>query len=172
MPSSSMGAPKIGRNEPCWCGSGKKYKRCHLTRERQEPLQLNEVLGEVRDAQVQKMCLHPLASKETCSGEAIKAHTVPRSSLRKIARDGHVYRISGDLPTLIKTQGKLSPRLIGINKASIFTGFCAHHDHTTFQPFEDGSYKSIAQASFLLGYRALCLELFNKLGAASLEKIG
>ncbi|MER3426405.1 MAG: preprotein translocase subunit SecA, partial [Thermoleophilia bacterium] len=20
---------KIGRNEPCWCGSGKKYKRCH-----------------------------------------------------------------------------------------------------------------------------------------------
>ena len=22
--------PKLGRNEPCWCGSGKKYKRCHL----------------------------------------------------------------------------------------------------------------------------------------------
>jgi hypothetical protein len=22
--------PKIGRNEPCWCGSGKKYKKCHL----------------------------------------------------------------------------------------------------------------------------------------------
>jgi preprotein translocase subunit SecA len=21
--------PKLGRNEPCWCGSGKKYKRCH-----------------------------------------------------------------------------------------------------------------------------------------------
>lgn len=19
-----------GRNEPCWCGSGKKYKQCHL----------------------------------------------------------------------------------------------------------------------------------------------
>ena len=19
-----------GRNEPCWCGSGKKYKHCHL----------------------------------------------------------------------------------------------------------------------------------------------
>jgi preprotein translocase subunit SecA len=32
-----MGSPKpvvnehrdIGRNDPCWCGSGKKYKRCH-----------------------------------------------------------------------------------------------------------------------------------------------
>ena len=22
-------AKKIGRNDPCWCGSGKKYKVCH-----------------------------------------------------------------------------------------------------------------------------------------------
>jgi preprotein translocase subunit SecA len=21
---------QIGRNDPCWCGSGKKYKKCHL----------------------------------------------------------------------------------------------------------------------------------------------
>src|SRR5690606_3067904 len=21
--------PKLGRNAPCWCGSGKKYKNCH-----------------------------------------------------------------------------------------------------------------------------------------------
>ena len=21
---------QLGRNDPCWCGSGKKYKRCHL----------------------------------------------------------------------------------------------------------------------------------------------
>jgi preprotein translocase subunit SecA len=20
---------KIGRNDPCWCGSGKKFKKCH-----------------------------------------------------------------------------------------------------------------------------------------------
>lgn len=26
---------KIGRNEPCWCGSGKKYKRCHLKEDEQ-----------------------------------------------------------------------------------------------------------------------------------------
>ena len=23
-----VGAPKIGRNDPCSCGSGKKYKKC------------------------------------------------------------------------------------------------------------------------------------------------
>jgi preprotein translocase subunit SecA len=22
-------AERIGRNDPCWCGSGKKFKRCH-----------------------------------------------------------------------------------------------------------------------------------------------
>ncbi len=25
---------KLGRNAPCWCGSGKKYKKCHLPLER------------------------------------------------------------------------------------------------------------------------------------------
>ena len=22
-------AVNLGRNDPCWCGSGKKYKKCH-----------------------------------------------------------------------------------------------------------------------------------------------
>ena len=26
----AVAAPKIGRNDVCWCGSGKKYKKCHL----------------------------------------------------------------------------------------------------------------------------------------------
>ena len=24
------GIPVLGRNDRCWCGSGKKYKTCHL----------------------------------------------------------------------------------------------------------------------------------------------
>jgi preprotein translocase subunit SecA len=28
--AAPVGAPeKLGRNDPCWCGSGKKYKKCH-----------------------------------------------------------------------------------------------------------------------------------------------
>ncbi len=27
--SSSGNKKKLGRNDPCWCGSGKKYKKCH-----------------------------------------------------------------------------------------------------------------------------------------------
>lgn len=28
-------AQRPGRNDPCWCGSGKKYKKCHLRKDRQ-----------------------------------------------------------------------------------------------------------------------------------------
>ncbi|WP_147262035.1 SEC-C domain-containing protein [Blastococcus sp. TF02A-26] len=29
--------PRLGRNEPCWCGSGRKYKHCHLGRPAELP---------------------------------------------------------------------------------------------------------------------------------------
>ena len=35
VPDKSLTKPtakkKLGRNDPCWCGSGKKYKKCHLS---------------------------------------------------------------------------------------------------------------------------------------------
>jgi hypothetical protein len=30
MPRTQEKKKKLGRNDPCWCGSGKKYKDCHL----------------------------------------------------------------------------------------------------------------------------------------------
>lgn len=38
LPREIVAAParsKLGRNDPCWCGSGLKYKRCHLRADRQ-----------------------------------------------------------------------------------------------------------------------------------------
>ncbi len=29
-PIGSSGVAKLGRNDPCWCGSGRKYKNCHM----------------------------------------------------------------------------------------------------------------------------------------------
>ena len=29
-------SPRIGRNDPCWCGSGLKYKKCHLAQDEKE----------------------------------------------------------------------------------------------------------------------------------------
>ncbi len=28
-PTTNTGKAKLGRNDPCWCGSGKKFKKCH-----------------------------------------------------------------------------------------------------------------------------------------------
>jgi hypothetical protein len=28
-----------GRNEPCWCGSGKKYKQCHLRKDTEQRIE-------------------------------------------------------------------------------------------------------------------------------------
>tara|TARA_B110000483_G_scaffold243360_1_gene332732 strand:+ start:560 stop:3358 length:2799 start_codon:yes stop_codon:yes gene_type:complete len=28
-PKQASSGPKVGRNDPCWCGSGKKFKKCH-----------------------------------------------------------------------------------------------------------------------------------------------
>jgi preprotein translocase subunit SecA len=30
-PVGATGVAKLGRNDPCWCGSGKKYKNCHMS---------------------------------------------------------------------------------------------------------------------------------------------
>ncbi len=30
QPARATGRQQLGRNDPCWCGSGKKYKQCHL----------------------------------------------------------------------------------------------------------------------------------------------
>jgi preprotein translocase subunit SecA len=35
--SEQRGAPKIGRNTKCYCGSGKKYKQCHLAQDNGNP---------------------------------------------------------------------------------------------------------------------------------------
>jgi preprotein translocase subunit SecA len=28
-PGFTPAGARIGRNDPCWCGSGNKYKKCH-----------------------------------------------------------------------------------------------------------------------------------------------
>lgn len=33
-PALADSGEKLGRNDPCWCGSGKKYKRCHWVEDR------------------------------------------------------------------------------------------------------------------------------------------
>lgn len=38
----SFKPPRTGRNDPCWCGSGKKFKRCHLEQPETAPVATTE----------------------------------------------------------------------------------------------------------------------------------
>jgi uncharacterized protein YchJ len=35
--------PELGRNDVCWCGSGEKYKRCHLERDEHKRRMRNDL---------------------------------------------------------------------------------------------------------------------------------
>jgi len=156
-----------GRNDPCWCGSGKKYKYCHLNRENLEPPKIQEALNLKKKIFGKKYCMHPLASKSNCSNKISRAHTVQKhGGLDIIAENGHVQSfLYGDLLKDFKTNLRLNPHLIGINIASTFPGFCSIHDNELFSPFEKGQFKINQKNCFLLGYRALCRELFVKTNA-------
>lgn len=39
---------KPGRNDPCWCGSGKKYKKCHLASDEAAALERSRAIAETR----------------------------------------------------------------------------------------------------------------------------
>jgi hypothetical protein len=162
---------KVGRNDPCWCGSGIKFKKCHLGREAEKPLPSWELSNQFRKAFSKRLCSAPAAMHGDCSGQIVKAHTVPRSgSLAKIAENGHVYAFVPSLENLIKHNGELHPQLVGINRASTFTGFCSVHDDKLFAPIEKASFASSPEQCFLLGYRAYAREIFTKTAAADAAK--
>jgi SEC-C motif-containing protein len=153
---------KIGRNDPCWCGSGLKYKKCHWNRVREKPVQEYEIRNELRKLFNQKYCLHPDASPHTCGRRIVKAHTIQRKGgLNRIAGNGHVYTFLLG-PTHAKGRDTVAlPELIGINEASTFMGFCNFHDNKTFEPIENDTFESNQHHAFLLAYRAICREVYE-----------
>ena len=155
---------KLGRNERCWCGSGKKYKRCHLDRYAQTPLATQEYLKFIKKTYSKGYCLHPQAGPQTCKGNIIKAHTIQRNGgLNRIAREGHVYNCLMHDSSLPRSPNiERDPDLVGIGQASTFTGFCSYHDDALFAPIEKEAFAGSSQQVALLGYRAISRELFLK----------
>ncbi|EHV5557676.1 SEC-C domain-containing protein [Vibrio parahaemolyticus] len=151
------------RNKPCWCGSGKKYKKCHLIREELNPLTRGDLEGYAKKQSSKKICsVHNLFSDD-CSRKIINAHTISKSgSLKEISENGHVMGAKPSLSGLIKSNGKLGLEKVGINKASTFTGFCSVHDKEIFSPLEDEPIILDDKQLFLLAYRGMCRELYHK----------
>ncbi len=153
---------KLGRNSPCWCGSGLKYKRCHIGRESKSRPTLEEEKNLLKESFGKRYCLHPDSKHGNCKGNIVNAHTIQRNGgLSKIAIDNHVYRLVTDI-SRISSPTKFEAKLIGIKKASTFTGFCEYHDTKTFERIERYPFTGQLEQIFLLAYRALTREVFMK----------
>ncbi|RMA08741.1 SEC-C domain-containing protein [Providencia stuartii] len=154
---------KLGRNDKCWCGSGVKYKKCHLNREKMPEISRGDIYKHSKKIGNVKYCSVPDLLKCDCSKKMIRAHTISKSSsLKSIAEDSHVMGIKQTYDSVEKNSGILKLELIGINSASTFTGFCSVHDRDLFSPIENDIFIPSKKNCFLLSYRPLCRELYAK----------
>lgn len=161
----------LGRNDPCWCGSGKKYKKCHLDRSLQEKGNPWDAVTANKKAFHEKKCCAQDAGLGSCEGKIIKAHTVSRGpNLTKIARRGKVVRYSASPSELTKNGGKLTAAEIGIGDASVFYGFCAGHDRSLFSCIENDPFTGRPDQCLAVAYRTLSREFYGKDAASHLRE--
>lgn len=115
-------------------------------------------------------CLH--YDKGNRCNEIIDAHSIQKSqSLTAIAIDGHVYTVSQNFSDFKDSSSELSYKKRGIDKVSIFLGFCKLHDNELFEPIDNSKLIPTEQQVFLYAYRSLCKALFAKENALDLIEI-
>jgi len=150
---------KVGRNDPCWCGSGRKFKHCHLVRSEEAKLPFPAIVSKVREGSELRVCLHPDAP-ESCD-RVVSAHTLQRARVlqQMTDRDNHVLTF---FPPNPGPDGLLTLQRRGWRQASTFAAFCAKHDARTFAPLENADYLGTKEQAFLAAYRAICWELYQK----------
>lgn len=154
---------KMGRNELCWCRSGLKYKKCHLDREKQTPLNLFEVEVKMNNTLREGYCSYPDQNSDPCSSAIIKSHTIQkRGGIASIAESGHVLTVKPKMKNVVDTGGNPEPRKISVNDASVFPGFCNKHDASLFKPIEGKVLALDKDSAFLLSYRAIAYARFAK----------
>lgn len=162
----------LGRNDLCWCGSNKKFKRCHFNRENQPPVDPWQVEAQLKKGFSTKECLAPESFRGDCSGTIVLAHTVPMgSSLSNISENGHVYGYKIGFAELNKTGGLILPRKIGVRKASSFYGFCGYHDKSIFSCVEDEPFIGSPEQCLVMAFRIASREYYAKKSAQSLPSL-
>ena len=101
-------------------------------------------------------------SPDACDGAIIRAHTIPKSQLQKIAADGHVYAMSFTAAGLAKNDGLITAKKVGVGTFSVLNSFCASHDNNVFKHVEDDPLVFDAHQLSLLRCRTICSELYRK----------
>lgn len=153
-----MGKIKIGRNEPCPCGSGKKFKKCCLNKSQDQRFAetMSKSMYNIKNEARIKRCLHP--KQEECDGKIVKAHAIQNNRiLNKISENGMLVTMDGNLHNIFQTSD-----IKGRKVATTFTGFCSYHDKTLFQELEDKDFVATEKQIFLLSYRTMAWHYHKK----------
>jgi len=151
------------RNKVCWCGSGKKFKRCHLLLEEADRLRADELEGRMRKKTQRRTCMCPPSMLSECSGSIVSAHTISRSaSLNALAVDGHIYAYNVSLSSLHRSGGRIVPERMGVRKVSTFNGFCSYHDTKLFRVLDVVEDHTSPEFLGKMCFRSVSKELFLK----------
>jgi hypothetical protein len=149
---------KIGRNEPCPCGSGKKYKKCCLVKTDMQRLAeaVTNATHNIKNEARIKQCLHP--KHDECDNKIIRAHAIQNNRiLSKIAENGMLVTLDGTQFHMFQVSD-----LKGRKNATTFTGFCSYHDKTLFQDIEDSDFVASTKQVFLFTYRTMAWHYHKK----------
>lgn len=97
-----------------------------------------------------------------CNYGHIGAHSLQKNGvLNLIADENHVYMLEMNYQ-----ENSLTPKLefkkIGKNQASVFDGFCKHHDEDYFKTIEDIPFEGNAEQNYWFAFRAHCFEAHRK----------
>lgn len=108
--------------------------------------------------------MHP--DNASCSEKIIGAHSIQNNKLlKRISSNGNVYMPcpKADNPFAPVTKW-------GRKEATVYTGFCGHHDKSIFQPIEDGVFDKSDLHIFLYAYRCFAVEYHKKQEVINFQK--
>lgn len=157
-----------GRNDHCWCGSGLKYKKCHLNRQDQKPENPFHIRKRFFELNKRKFCFCSLDAGP-CSDVYAASHSISKSgSLKLISERSHVAALQGDFHFVEDADVfRESLRIVelSINKASTFYGFCDFHDAKHFAHLDRLDLRDPRLFFWELAYRAVAFEKYRKVVA-------
>jgi hypothetical protein len=161
---------KLKGTDPCWCGlTGKLYKDCHENRHLQTPIPEGQLRFLENQARNIELCLHPNAGTGVCGG-FMNAHTLQKAGPIKKLMDA-TYEVNTFYGAGRETDGTLKVGRMPWTKASTFRGFCDIHDSSLFTEIENKTFVGTGEQNFLVGYRAVCHELYQKTSVLPVIKV-
>lgn len=93
--------------------------------------------------------------QEEC-GNPVRSHSLSKCWLRMLAVDNHVLQLKINVEEAGHSPVGMFPVLKSIKLASVFRGFCSHHDNQIFRPVDTLSIAINLESCLLLAYRAIC----------------